>query len=61
MGIMGLPSQTRQCQTSNTPAPLLNTKTVMTWTSQHPGRADSVHRSSKHTFHGCLIGFDSGA
>ena len=27
-------------------------KTAMTWTSQRPGRADSVRRSSKRSFHG---------
>ena len=30
MGITGAASQTRQCQTSNTPAPLLETKTLST-------------------------------
>ena len=37
-GCRGPGSQTRQCQTFNTPAPLFETKTVMMWTSQHPRR-----------------------
>ena len=49
--IMGPASQTRQCQTSSTPTPPRRMKTVRTWTSQHPGKADSVHRSSKRSFH----------
>ena len=51
-------SKTRQSQPSNTPVPPLKTKTVRTWTSQRPGRADSVRRSSKRSFtllpHACL-------
>ena len=42
------------------PAPLLKMKTVMTWTPQRPGRADSVRRSSKCSFRDSLIGLDSG-
>ena len=44
--------QTRPPHPSNTPALPLRMKTAMIWTSQHPGRADSVHRSSKRSFHG---------
>ena len=51
-GCRSAASQTRQCQTSNTPAPPLKMKTVRTRISQHPGRADSVRRSSKRSFHG---------
>ena len=36
-------------------------KTVRTSTSQRPGRADSVRRSSKRSFQGKLLGLDSGA
>ena len=54
-----LASHARQCQPSNTPAPPLRMKTARTWTSQRPGKADSVRRSSKRSFHG-LIGLDSG-
>ena len=49
-----------QCQTSNTSAPHLKMKTARTWTAQHPGRADSVRRSPKRSFHGEPIGLDSG-
>ena len=41
-GCRGPASQTRQCQASNTTAPLLKMMTAMIWTSQHPRRADSV-------------------
>ena len=33
----------------------------MTWTSQCPGRAVSVRRSSKRSFHESLVGLVSGA
>ena len=46
----GLASQTQPSHPSNTPAPPLKMKTVRTWSSQHPGRANSVHRSSKRSF-----------
>ena len=53
-------SQTRQYQPSNIPAPPLKMITVRTWTSQRPGRADSVRCSSKRSFHDSLIGLVSG-
>ena len=56
----GLTSQTRQDQPSNTPAPPPRMKTARTCISQRPGRADSVRRRSKCSFHGLLIGLDSG-
>ena len=46
----------KQSGVSNTPALTLGMITAMTWTSQRPGRADSVRRSSKRSFHGSLIG-----
>ena len=58
--IMGPASQTRQCQTSNIPAPPLKMTTVRIWTSQRTGRADSMHRRSKRSFHGCVIRLGSG-
>ena len=46
---------------SNIPVRLLKT-TMMTWIFLRPlERADSVHRSSTRSFHGCLTGHDSGA
>ena len=53
-------SLTRPYQTSNIPTLPLRTKTAMTWTSQRPGRGNSMHRSSKRSFHGSPIGLDSG-
>ena len=47
----GLASQTRQSQPSNIPTPL-GMKTVRTWTSQRPVKADSVRCSSKRSFRG---------
>ena len=47
----GQASRARQSQPSNTTAPLLKKKTVTTWTSQRPGRAGSVRRSSMRSFH----------
>ena len=42
----------------NIPAPLLK-MTVMMWIfPRHLGRADSVHHSSKRSFHGCLTGLN---
>ena len=48
-------SQTRPSHPSDTQAPPPKTKTAVTWTSQRPGRADSVRGSSKRSFHGSLI------
>ena len=42
--------QTRPPHPSNTRAPHLRMKTAMTWTSQRPGRADSVRRNSSAAF-----------
>ena len=53
-------SQTRPSHPSNTQAPPLKMKTATTWTSQRPGRANSVRRSSKRSFHDSLIGLVSG-
>ena len=53
-------SQTRQSQPSNTTAPLLEKKTVTTGTSQRSGTADSVRHAFKRSFHGQLIGLNSG-
>ena len=36
-------------------APPLKMRAAMIWTSQRRGRADSVRRSSKHSFHDSLI------
>ena len=54
-------SLTRPSTPSNTPALPLRLETAMTWTSQRPGRAVSVRRSSKRRFSGSLIGLDVGA
>ena len=54
-------AQTRQCQPSNIPTPPLRMMTAMTWIFLRPlGRADSVHRSSKRSFRGCLTLLVSG-
>ena len=45
----------------NIQAPPPKMKTAMTWTSQRPGRADPVRRSTKRSIHGSLIGLVSGA
>ena len=51
------PSRTRQYQRSNRAARPLEMTTMMMWNSLLLlGRADSVHRSSKRSFHGCLTG-----
>ena len=52
-------SQTRPSHPSNIAPPPPKMKTAMTWTSQRPGRAGSVRRSSKRSFRGSLIGLDS--
>ena len=52
----GQASQTRPLHPSNTPAPPPKRRTAMTWTSQGPGRAVSVGRSSKRSFRDSLIG-----
>ena len=54
--------RTRLCENSNTPVQLPKMMTAMIWIFLRPlGRADSEHRSSKGTFHGCLTGLESGA
>ena len=52
-------SQTRASHPFNIQAPQM--KTAMTWTSQRPGRADSVRRSSMRSFHDSLFGLVSVA
>ena len=54
-------SQTRPSHPSNTPAPPPKMKTATTWTSQRPGRADSMRRSFKRSFHDSLIGLVSAS
>ena len=44
----------------DTQAPPPKMKPAMTWTSQRPGRAYPVRRSSKRSFHDSLIGLVSG-
>ena len=53
--------QTRPPHPWNAPAPPPKRRTPMTWTSQRrAGRAVSVGRSSKRSFHGSLIRLVSG-
>ena len=52
--------QTRTLHPWSSPAPPLKSRTAMTWTSRRPGRAVSVGRSSKRSFHDSLIGLFSG-
>ena len=60
-GPTGPSLRTRQCQNSNIPVRPLQMTTMIMWISLRPlGRADSVHRSSKGSFHGSLTGLDWG-
>ena len=53
----GPASRTRQWQNLNIPVRLLKMTTAKIWIFLRPlGRADSVNRSSKRGFHGCLTG-----
>ena len=57
--VSGLVSQTQPLHLWNIPAPPATRKTAVTWTSQRPGGAVSVRRSSKRSFHDSPIGLVS--
>ena len=61
-GTPGAALRTQQCRNSNIPFRLLKMMTAKIWIfPPRLGRADSVDRSSKRSFHGCLTGLATQA
>ena len=61
-GTPGPALRTQQCRNSNIPFRLLKMMTAKIWIfPPRLGRADSVDRSSKRSFHGCLTGLATQA